>query len=166
MPSWRAPAPARWLADQDLPAADLIGTTIAEFDSTDVPHFSAPGVAGHAGKIRSVDADGTLNDSDQVRRIGVVNQPNGDWTLLIDGNMLAKGTSSIDEATDPKTVDLTVTESSDGNNIGHIFKGIYELGEKTRRVCLARDGGERPTEFFSAAASGHMLVTYEKVEEE
>ena len=116
-------------------------------------------------RVTSVDADGTLNDSDQVRRIVVVNQPNGDWTLLIDGNMLAKGTSSIDEATDPKTVDLTVTESSDGNNIGHIFKGIYELGEKTRRVCLARDGGERPTEFFSAAASGHMLVTYEKVEE-
>ena len=117
-------------------------------------------------RVTSVDADGTLNDSDQVRRIVVVNQPNGDWTLLIDGNMLAKGTSSIDEAADPKTVDLTVTESSDGNNIGHIFKGIYELGEKTRRVCLARDGGERPTEFFSAAASGHMLVTYEKVEEE
>ena len=42
-----------------VPAADLIGTTVAEFDSTDVPHFSAPGVAGHAGKIRSVDADGT-----------------------------------------------------------------------------------------------------------
>lgn len=42
-----------------VPAADLIGTTVAEFPSTDVPHFSAPGVAGHAGKIRSVDADGT-----------------------------------------------------------------------------------------------------------
>ncbi len=42
-----------------VPAADLIGPTISEFDATDVPHFSAPGVAGHAGKIRSVDADGT-----------------------------------------------------------------------------------------------------------
>lgn len=42
-----------------VPAADLIGTTVAEFASTEVPHFSAPGVAGHAGKIRSVDADGT-----------------------------------------------------------------------------------------------------------
>lgn len=41
-----------------VPAADLIGTTVAEFASTEVPHFSAPGVAGHAGKIRSVDADG------------------------------------------------------------------------------------------------------------
>ncbi len=42
-----------------VPAADLIGTTVAEFPSTDVPHFSPPSVAGHAGKIRSVDADGT-----------------------------------------------------------------------------------------------------------
>lgn len=42
-----------------VPAADLIGTTVAEFPSTDVPHFSAPGVDGHSGKIRSVDADGT-----------------------------------------------------------------------------------------------------------
>ena len=42
-----------------VPAADLIGTTVAEFNSTDVPHFSAPVVAGHTGKIRSVDADGT-----------------------------------------------------------------------------------------------------------
>ena len=139
--------------------------TLLSFAATAADADDHEAMAG-TWRVTSVDADGTLNDSDQVRRIVVVNQPNGDWTLLIDGNMLAKGTSSIDEATDPKTVDLTVTESSDGNNIGHIFKGIYELGEKTRRVCLARDGGERPTEFFSAAASGHMLVTYEKVEEE
>ena len=32
-----------------VPAADLIGTTVAEFASTEVPHFSAPGVAGQAG---------------------------------------------------------------------------------------------------------------------
>jgi len=40
------------------PAADLIGTTVAEFDVTEVPHFTAPSVAGHSGTIRSVDADG------------------------------------------------------------------------------------------------------------
>lgn len=41
-----------------VPAADLLGTTVAEFPSTDLPHFSAPAVDGHAGTIRSVDADG------------------------------------------------------------------------------------------------------------
>lgn len=42
-----------------VPAADLIGTTVAEFASTDVPHFCAPGVDGHSGTIRSVDTAGT-----------------------------------------------------------------------------------------------------------
>jgi len=41
-----------------VPAADLIGTTVSEFSVTDIPHFSAPAVDGHAGVIRSVDADG------------------------------------------------------------------------------------------------------------
>ncbi len=41
-----------------VPAADLIGTTVSEFSVTDIPHFSAPSVDGHAGVIRSVDADG------------------------------------------------------------------------------------------------------------
>ncbi len=133
--------------------------------------FAAPAAraddhAAMAGSWRviSIDANGNLNDSDDVRKIVVVNEPNGDWTLLLDGNTIAKGTSRIDEATNPKTVDLTITETTDGNNVGRTYEGIYELGEKTRRVCLAMDGGERPTQFFSAAASGHAVVTYEKVE--
>lgn len=42
-----------------VPASDLLGTTVAEFPNTELPHFSAPAVDGHAGTIRSVDADGT-----------------------------------------------------------------------------------------------------------
>ncbi len=41
------------------PAADLIGTTTADLPVTDLPHFSAPVVEGHGGRVRSVDADGT-----------------------------------------------------------------------------------------------------------
>ncbi len=41
-----------------VPAAEMIGTSVTEFDMTEVPHFSAPGVAGHAGRIRSVDING------------------------------------------------------------------------------------------------------------
>ncbi len=35
-------------------AAELIGTTVAEFAATEVPGFSAPVVPGHPGSIRSV----------------------------------------------------------------------------------------------------------------
>ena len=41
-----------------VPAADLLGTTVAEFPVTDIPGFAPPSAVGHAGRIRSVDADG------------------------------------------------------------------------------------------------------------
>jgi purine-nucleoside phosphorylase len=41
-----------------VPAADLLGITLADFPVTDLPHFSPPAVEGHAGRVRSVDADG------------------------------------------------------------------------------------------------------------
>jgi len=40
------------------PAADLLGEAQVQFAATDLPHFAPPLVAGHAGQIRSVDADG------------------------------------------------------------------------------------------------------------
>jgi len=40
------------------PAADLLGTTVADIPVTEIPHFSAPVVDGHGGRLRSVDADG------------------------------------------------------------------------------------------------------------
>lgn len=42
-----------------VPAADLLGKTTAEFPVTDLPNFAPPAVEGHAGRFRSVDADGT-----------------------------------------------------------------------------------------------------------
>ena len=41
-----------------VPAAERIGTQIAEFSVSEVPHFREPAVAGHSGKIRSVDING------------------------------------------------------------------------------------------------------------
>lgn len=42
-----------------VPAADLIGTTRSDFPVTDLPHFAPPAVAGHAGRVRSVQAGGS-----------------------------------------------------------------------------------------------------------
>ena len=38
-----------------LPAVDALGEATAEIDTTDLPGFSAAAVAGHSGKIRSID---------------------------------------------------------------------------------------------------------------
>ena len=40
------------------PAAEMVGHTVAEVPTTDLPGFPPPAAVGHAGKIRSVDADG------------------------------------------------------------------------------------------------------------
>ena len=42
-----------------VPAAELLGETTAEFPVTDLPGFAPPAVEGHAGRFRSIDADGT-----------------------------------------------------------------------------------------------------------
>lgn len=39
-----------------LPAADMLGETVAEIATTDLPGFSAAAVQGHSGRIRSVRA--------------------------------------------------------------------------------------------------------------
>jgi purine-nucleoside phosphorylase len=41
-----------------VPAVDMIGTTTADLSVTDLPYFAPPAVEGHAGRVRSVDADG------------------------------------------------------------------------------------------------------------
>jgi purine-nucleoside phosphorylase len=42
-----------------VPAADALGETVAEVSVADIVGFSAPAVAGHAGKVRSVRSGGT-----------------------------------------------------------------------------------------------------------
>jgi uncharacterized protein (TIGR03067 family) len=59
----------------------------------------------------------------------------------------------------PKTIDFTATE---GEGKGNQYLGIYELSEKTRKMCFAPPGKERPTEFSSMPGSEHILVTFER----
>ncbi len=59
-----------------LPAAEALGTASAELVSTDLPGFAPPAVAGHAGRIRSVDAEGVrtlvfLGRTHYYERLGV-----------------------------------------------------------------------------------------------
>lgn len=41
------------------PAADALGTTVAEFDADALPGFRPPVADGHHGRVRSIDAEGT-----------------------------------------------------------------------------------------------------------
>ena len=46
-----------------VPAADALGEVTAEISTADLPGFSAPVVAGHAGKVRSVRSGGSARSS-------------------------------------------------------------------------------------------------------
>ncbi|MEX0713417.1 MAG: TIGR03067 domain-containing protein [Pirellulales bacterium] len=96
---------------------------------------------------------------EDATKLTVVNGSDGTWSLRSEDKEISKGTSTIDPTKKPKTIDFTPTE---GEGKGNEYQGIYELGKKTRKMCFAPPGKERPTEFSSTSGSEHILVTFER----
>ena len=111
-------------------------------------------------QVVSLEVDGNKSAEDDTKKITVVNEADGKWAIEVEGKVVARGTREIDPTKKPKTVDLTVTE---GDGKGQKALGIYEFKDDTRKVCLAPAGKERPTEFTSAAGSGHILALLKRV---
>lgn len=110
-------------------------------------------------RVVALEIDGNKSMEEDARKLTVVNGSDGTWSLRSEGNEISKGTSTIDPTKKPKTIDFTVTE---GEGKGNQYPGIYELGEKTRKLCFAPPGNARPTEFSSTPGSEHILVTLER----
>jgi len=71
-----------------------------------------------------------------------------------------EGTHKLDPTKKPKQIDATRTKGPDA---GQKMLGIYELKDDTFTVCFNAPGKtERPTEFKSAAGSGHKLITMKR----
>jgi uncharacterized protein (TIGR03067 family) len=75
------------------------------------------------------------------------------------GQVVQAGTQVLDAGKKPKTVDATVTE---GEGKGTTMLGIYELDGDNLKACFDTQGKKRPTEFKTAAGSGHMLVSLKR----
>lgn len=114
-------------------------------------------------RIIELEINGNKAKEEDAKKLTVVNQADGTWTLLSDGEKVSKGTSTIDPSKKPKTIDFTPTE---GSSVGNTYPGIYELGERTRRMCFAPPDKPRPTEFSAPADSNHILIKFERVKEE
>jgi uncharacterized protein (TIGR03067 family) len=110
-------------------------------------------------QVVSLEVDGNKVAEEDAKKFTVINDADGKWAIEVEGNV-TRGTSEIDPTKKPKTVDLMYTE---GQNKGKTQPGIYELGDDTRKVCLAPPGKERPTEFSSTAGSGHILAVLKRV---
>lgn len=109
----------------------------------------------------SIEANGNTVGADDVRKIGIENGRDGEWTVLFDGKEVAEGTSTIDPTVTPKTIDFKVTK---GNDAGRVTYGIYEIAGKTRKICYAEPGRQRPADFSAPAGSGRIVVVFERVE--
>jgi uncharacterized protein (TIGR03067 family) len=114
-------------------------------------------------RIIALEVNGNRSREEDARKLTVVNGDDGTWSLFAEGKEVSRGTSIFDPTQTPKTIDFTPTV---GQTNGKLYLGIYELGETTRRLCFAPPEKERPTEFTSAPDSGHILVSFERVEVE
>lgn len=110
-------------------------------------------------RIVALEINGEKSKEEDAKKLTVVNGSDGTWSLRSDGKEISKGTSTIAPTKKPKTIDLTPTEGG-GKDKAH--PGIYELGEKTRKLCFAPPGKDRPTRFSCTPGSEHILVTLER----
>jgi len=110
-------------------------------------------------RVVALEVNGNKASAEDAKKITVVNGADGTWTLRNDGKEISKGPSTIDPTAKIKTIDF---KPSEGEGKGQEYLGIYELGERTRKMCFAPPGKKRPTEFSSKPGSEHILVTFER----
>ena len=83
----------------------------------------------------------------------------GDTYNVTVGISVDRGTTKIDPAAKPKTMDIIGT---DGPNQGKTFLAIYELNGDTLRICYDLTGKVRPTEFKTRKGEPLFLATYKR----
>lgn len=110
-------------------------------------------------KVVTLEIGGKKSSDEDVRKLTVVNSIDGSWSLRSEGKEISKGITVIDPIKQPRTIDFTPTE---GGGKGNLHLGIYELNEKTRRLCFTPPGQSRPTEFVSQPGTEQILVTFER----
>jgi uncharacterized protein (TIGR03067 family) len=110
-------------------------------------------------QVVSLEVNGNKSSDEDARKITVENQADGTWIIKVDDKEVSRGTSTIDPTKKPKTIDFV---PATGDSQGRTHLGIYELTEKTRKLCFAEPDKERPTEFSAQAGTGHVLVTFER----
>lgn len=113
-------------------------------------------------RIVTLVVNGNKSTGEDVKKLTVVNGPAGKWTLRSEGNEIARGTTVIHPKKNPKAIDIKPTT---GQDQGKIYLGIYELKEKTRKLCFAPPGSTRPTAFMSTPGDSLILIEFERVKQ-
>lgn len=114
-------------------------------------------------RVIALVVNGDKASEEDANKIKVVNSSDGTWSLFYEGKEISNGTSTIDPAKQPKSIDFTATDAQ-----GKVdrYLGIYKLDGNTRKMCFVASGKERPTEVASAPSSEITLVTFERIKVE
>jgi uncharacterized protein (TIGR03067 family) len=108
-----------------------------------------------AWRIVAIEANGERGDN--RREILVNYDVDGNWSLTVDRGAGSRGSVRIDPLAVPKEIDVSITE---GDGTGAELRGIYEVGDKTLRICLRGEQGWRPREFQSR--EGALMLFFER----
>ncbi len=80
-------------------------------------------------------------------------------TLHSDTEVRRHGIITLDPTRKPKAIN---TWDQDGPYDDRTVPGIYELKGDSLKLCFARPGDERPTEFTTKKGTGFLLAVYER----
>jgi len=105
----------------------------------------------------SVEHDGKKVPEDDVKKVKLV--VDGDKYTFHVRDKVIEGTHQLDPTKKPRQIDAMRTKGPDA---GQTLKGIYELNDKTFKVCFAAPGKDRPTEFATKEADGRRLMTFQR----
>ena len=106
--------------------------------------------------VVSIIAGGTNVPDDQVKLFKVTVKY--DTLTLNDGTRDVVVKFKLDPAKKPKTIDMTAEKAKQEQVLG-----IYELKDDDLKLCFAKGGGERPTEFISKAGTNQTVIVLKRV---
>lgn len=105
----------------------------------------------------AVEHDGTKAPEEEVKKVKLT--VDGEKYIFHVRDMVIEGTHKLDPTKKPKQIDAV---RSKGPDAGKTLKGIYELDDKTFKVCFGAAGKDRPTEFATKEGDGRRLLTFER----
>lgn len=115
-------------------------------------------IATSAGRwhVIRVEVNGRLVDQEFTDMLAIDYAADGSWVVLFKGLPVGEGTSTVDEAAQPKAFEME-TRGTAGKR-GRRYIGIYDVEADTRRLCFVSADRQRPREFRSTPVGGEMLV--------
>ena len=110
-------------------------------------------------RLSSKEVDGKKFSEEEIKDVIATANGEGRVSVRRGGKVIGGGTIKLNPTKKPRAIDITFTE---GEDKGKTALGIYKIDSDGFRVCIARVGDERPTEFSARAGSRRILIVYKR----